>query len=269
MAVQAAVVEAKQEHGPDRVDPLAFVDLDPQVLSIACAESDSPGLQVVQDVTEYVVLVDIRLGLCEYRAETLPAWARDLEAARLIRLQDTICLKLPGDGQQWTVRLVQDGQVVLVDGVQKGRPAQPADELRTLAAVRGEPVKDLEGLSDDEAEPASGKHVLHGRARVYLLAAGPMETQCRDTFYPALEEVSELPEEVGQVRVVAELGLRKIMSLMAAKDLYEKVPDGESTQGGRDLQRQGIVGRETVKPDLKLDGIVPTHRPERTGPMTV
>jgi hypothetical protein len=96
-----------------------------------------------------------------------------------------------------------------------------------------------------------------------------METHCRGTFCPALEEVSELPEEVGQVRVVAELGLRKIMSLMAAKDLYEKVPDGESTQGGRDLQRQGIVGRETVEPDLKLDGIVPTHRPERTGPMTV
>ena len=269
MAVQAAVVEAKQEHGPDRVDPLAFVDLDPQVLSIACAESDSPGLQVVQDVTEYVVLVDIRLGLCEYRAETLPAWARDLDAARLIRLQDTLRPKLQGNWLQRASRLVQDIQIVLVDGVEKGRSAEPADELRTLAAVRGEPVKDLEGLSDDEAEPASGKHVLHGRAGVYLVAPGPMETQCRDTFCPALEEVSELLEEVGQVRVVAELGLRKAISLMAAKDLYEKVPDDQRRPVGGELQAQDTVMRETVKPDLKLDGIVPTHRPERTGPMTV
>ena len=217
MAVQAGVVEAKQEHRPDRVDPLALVDLDSQVLSIACAESDRPGLQVVQDVTEYIVLVDVRLGLGEDTAETLPARACDLEAACLIRLQDTLRPKLQGDWLQRAARLVQDGQIVLVDGVEKGRSAEPADELRTLPAIRGEPVQDLEGLSDDEAEPASGKHVLHRRAGVYLLSARPMETQSRDTFHPALEEVSELIEEVRQVRVVAELDRGKGTGLLGMK----------------------------------------------------
>ena len=158
---------------------------------------------------------------------------------------------------------------MLVEGVQKGRPAEPADELRTLAAMRGEPFQYLEGLPDDEAEPASGKHVPHGRARIYLLAAGPMETQSRDTFCPALEDVSELIEEVGQVRVVTELVLGKGTGLLGMKGRAKHVSDDHRRQVGGELQAQDTVMRQAVEPELKLDGAVPTHRLERTEPTTV
>ena len=96
-----------------------------------------------------------------------------------------------------------------------------------------------------------------------------METQSRDTFCPALEDVSELIEEVGQVRVVAELDLCKGTGLLGMNGAQEHLSDGQRRQVGGELQAQDIVVRQTVEPELKLDGAVPGHRTERTEPTTV